>query len=188
MLNRIVVLFFLGAPLAIASDTTATLDVAPQSALTYHVVHKFHEMTGVSHQIQGRARLLTDGTLQAMVRVPVSSFDSGNGNRDEHMMETVEANKYPLVEFKGTANGVAMAGPFPAHREVKLNGELTFHGVKRPVEVPLMVTFADAKHAAAKGKFALSLTAFNVDRPSLLFVPIDDTMDMTVNLAVGVAQ
>ncbi len=47
-----------------------------------------------------------------------------------------------------------------------LKGQLTFHGVKQPVEVPMKVVFTSAKDVSAEGNFKVSLEAFKVERPS----------------------
>jgi polyisoprenoid-binding protein YceI len=146
------------------------------SSLSYTLKHKLHEMEGKARPTEGRARLLPDGTLQVAVRANVVDFDSGNANRDAHMKEVVEAHKFPFVEFKGLASGVKVPDSFPAEVPVTLKGQVTFHGQKRPVEVPLKVTFTSASEASAEGSFGISLEAFKIERPSLLMVKVDDNL------------
>lgn len=146
------------------------------SSLTYKLKHKLHEVVGRAAPSEGRARLLPDGTLQVAVRANVADFDSGNANRDAHMKEVTEAHKFPAVEFKGVATGVKVPETFPAQVPVTLKGQVTFHGVKQPVEVPMTVTFTSAKEARAEGTFQLSLEAHKVERPSLLMVKVDDKL------------
>src|SRR6478752_6439094 len=67
---------------------------AKDSTLTYHLIHKMHKVDGVSHKVEGKARLTPDGKAQVLVRAASESFDSGNVNRDAHMKEAVEAAKY----------------------------------------------------------------------------------------------
>ena len=80
------------------------LTVLPaSSSITYHLVHKMHRVDGVSHKVEGKARLTPDGKAQVMVRAPSESFDSGNVNRDAHMKEAVEAAKYPWSSSRRSA-------------------------------------------------------------------------------------
>jgi polyisoprenoid-binding protein YceI len=148
------------------------------STLTYRLKHKLHVVEGTAHPAEGKARLLPDGTLQVAVRANVADFDSGNSNRDAHMKEATEAAKFPTVELKGLATGVKVPTTFPSEQTVALKGQLTFHGVKQSVEVPLKVTFTSAKDVSAVGTFQVSLEAFKVERPSLLMVPVDDALDL----------
>jgi polyisoprenoid-binding protein YceI len=148
------------------------------SSLTYRLKHKLHVVEGKARPTEGKARLMPDGTLQVAVRANVADFDSGNSNRDAHMKEATEEPKVPTIEFKGTASGVKVPTTFPAEQTVALKGQLTFHGVKQPVEVPLTVVFTSAKDVTATGNFQISLDAFKVERPSLLMVKVDDALDL----------
>ncbi len=38
------------------------------SSLSYHLIHKLHEVVGTARPTEGKARLLPDGTLQVAVR------------------------------------------------------------------------------------------------------------------------
>jgi polyisoprenoid-binding protein YceI len=151
------------------------------SRLTYHIVHKLHEVDAESRSVEARALLAPDGELQVMARAPVASFKSGDGNRDEHMLETVEAGKHPYVTFKGVSR-VAPPTAFPATLSVTLEGELDFHGVRQPERVPITIALADASHAHVTGSFEISLDSFRVQRPSLLFVKIYDGCKIGVDI------
>src|SRR5689334_25437436 len=48
------------------------LDVR-QGTLTYVVVHKLHEVRGISKQVEGRALALPDGTVKVQVRAKVAT-------------------------------------------------------------------------------------------------------------------
>ncbi|WP_342377542.1 YceI family protein [Myxococcus stipitatus] len=146
------------------------------SSLTYKLHHPAHEVVGKAKPSDGKARLMPDGTLQVAVRANIKDFDSGNGNRDAHMMEVTEMAKFPIVDFKGVAKGVTMPTAFPAKVPVTLKGKLTFHGVTQDVEVPLTVVFKSATEVTTEGSFDISLDAYKVERPSLLMVKVDDKL------------
>jgi polyisoprenoid-binding protein YceI len=114
----------------------------------------------------------------------VDAFDSGNGNRDAHMLEATEAARFPFVTLKAVGRLAPPAG-YPASVTVALRGELTFHGVARPVEVPVEVAFASARQATATATLPVSLDAHGVERPSLLFVKVDDAVVITASLALA---
>lgn len=158
------------------------------SSLTYRLKHKLHVVEGKARPSEGKARLLPDGTLQVAVRANVADFDSGNSNRDAHMKEATEAPKFPTIEFKGVASGVKVPGAFPSEQAVTLKGQLTFHGVKQAVEVPLKVVFTSARDVTATGNFQISLEAFKVERPSLLMVKVDDALDLETKFQLQEAK
>lgn len=173
------------AALALSADPEAgrAFAVAPGSEVSYRAVHKLHAVVGLARAVEGRVRILPGGGVQAMVRARVDAFDSGNGNRDAHMREVTEAARYPFVTLK-LAGRMPEPTSGPGAMDVALAGELTFHGRTRPVEVTAKVRFDTADRASVEGAFSLSLDAFEVERPSLLFVRIDDRLDLTARLVL----
>ncbi|HYO53667.1 YceI family protein [Archangium sp.] len=162
-----------------AANAARMYSVRPgDSSLTYRLKHKLHVVEGKARPTEGKARLLPDGTLQVAVRANVADFDSGNSNRDAHMKEVTEATKFPTLEFKGVATGVKVPTAFPSEHAVVLKGQLTFHGVKQTMEVPMKVVFTSAREVSAEGHFQISLESFKVERPSLLMVKVDDALDL----------
>jgi polyisoprenoid-binding protein YceI len=156
-----------------ASDPQSYAVDAAQSVIKFHVDHKLHATDGSSRSIEGKAVVQPDGKVLAMVRVPVASFDSGDANRDSNMRETLESSKHPFVVLKGVTS-LVMPAALGKPIETKIQGELEFHGVKRPIEVPVTVQFANDGSAIVKGKMTVSLDAYKIDRPSLLMIKLDD--------------
>jgi polyisoprenoid-binding protein YceI len=152
------------------------------STIQYTIVHKLHRVAGTSHEVEAKAILKDDGSLLTMVRVPVASFRSGDANRDEHMLEAMDAGKFPYVVFKGIARLGSThdlpSGPLP------LNGELELHGVKTPLMVPVTVLQRPDGSLRARGSFGVSLDAHHVERPSLLFVKVDDDCHIDFDLVM----
>ena len=171
------------APTPAPAPTATNLAViAKDSTITYHLVHKLHKFDGVCKSVEGRGRVLSDGKVQVAVRAKVESFDSGNANRDSHMKETIEAARFPLVELKAQGDSAPPA-TFPATVDRTFKGELTFHGVKKSLDVPVKLTYASATNIRAEAHLSLSLDEFKVERPSLMFVKIDDALQVDVNIS-----
>ncbi len=152
------------------------------STIRYTVVHKLHRVEGVSHELEARAVVKEDGAALTMIRVPLASFRSGDANRDEHMLEAVEAGKYPFVVVKATAQ----LGP---SREVTsapvvLQGDVDLHGVRTPLTVPVSIEVLPDGSLRARGSFDVSLDVHHVERPSLLFVKIDDACHLDFELVL----
>ncbi len=160
-----------------------TLAVDPAaSTIRFHIVHKLHGVDGTTNRIEGKAVVKEDGSVLAMVRVPVATFQSGDANRDEHMLEALEVGRHPFVVFKGVAQ--LGADVPPTGGPVTMQGEVDLHGVKREVAVPLSLEFGDDGTVRARGAFDTSLEAHAIKRPSLLFVKIDDNCRIDVDLVL----
>jgi polyisoprenoid-binding protein YceI len=168
-------------PLAAHAEDKLYSVVADKSVVKYTLVHKAHTFVGTADKgIEGKVKL-TGGAAQLMVRIPVVNFDSGNSNRDSNMRDTVEALKYPNVELKAVAEGITPQES--GQTQHTLRGKLTFHGVTNPVQVPVDVIWS-GKTAKVLGKFSISLEAYKIERPSLLFIKVDDKLDIDVDLTI----
>lgn len=152
------------------------------SKLGYQITHKLHRVQGDSSAVEGKVAFLADGRVQVMVRAPVASFHSGDANRDAHMLEVVEAGKFGYVTFKAATRLAVPAADKPL--ELSLAGELEFHGRKRTATIPLKVTFTAPGQLHASGTFDVSLEGYEVERPALLFVKVEDNCRIVLDLAL----
>ena len=79
--------FLAGAVFLLAStlfaDSTWVLET---STLTYHADHPFHNTRGKTSASRGKGVCVQSG-CDFLVAVPVNTFDSGDDNRDAHMLQ-----------------------------------------------------------------------------------------------------
>ena len=167
---------------AAAERQTLSIDPAA-SVVRFHLDHKMHKVDGRSAAVEGKAVIEPDGKVLAMVRIPVASFDSGDANRDSNMRETLDAGRFPFVVFKGVSSIVTPVA-YGRSAPTTLRGELDFHGVKRPIDVPVSVEFQKDGSARVRGAMTVSLDAHRVERPSLLFIKVDDELKIAFDLTM----
>ena len=122
-----------------------------EGTLTYTVIHKLHQVKGTTNQLQGRAQLQPDGTLRVQVRAKVSSFDSGNGNRDEHVREVTHEPAHPFVQVKGSAPNVAVGAP----ADVKLDATIDLNGVQKQQQIAVHLQMHTATRLAAPSEHTI---------------------------------
>jgi hypothetical protein len=84
---------FLAVP---ANAQTDSQWVLSQSTLTYHVSHPLYQTEGVSHAARGKG-VCHGGQCDFLIAVPVKSFDSGDSNRDLHMLQATRGGEFPMV-------------------------------------------------------------------------------------------
>lgn len=167
-----------------AAGERQSLTVDPAtSVVRYHLDHKMHKVDGRSSAVEGKAVIEPDGKVLAMIRIPVASFDSGDANRDSNMRETLEAGRYPFVVFKGISS-IVMPVAYGHAAPTRLRGELDFHGVKEPIEVPVSIDWQKDGSAKVHGAMTVSLDAHRVERPSLLFIKVDDPLKIQFDLTM----
>jgi polyisoprenoid-binding protein YceI len=156
--------------------------IQPDSVIRYSGHHPAHEWTGVSHFLRGTFRLDPDAPAldtPVTVAVPVRSFDSGNRNRDSNALATLDASRFPQVSLRiDRVTGFRRDGN---KGSATVEGTLTFHGVAKPVSFPINGQL-DGNRLSATAAFPVSITAHGIQTPKLLFVPMNDVIDVTVQL------
>jgi len=156
-----------------------------QGTLSYAVVHKLHEVRGTSKDVEGRALALPNGTVKVQVRARVSTFDSGNSNRDLNMREVTHETAHPYAEVRGTLSGVRL--PLRGPREAVLHGTVELNGQKRTRNVPVKLK-PDGRGIRATFSFPISLEGFKLERPRLLLVKVDDRAVISGDLLFAAAR
>jgi polyisoprenoid-binding protein YceI len=175
------------ALLLTAPAGTAYVVDASASTLQYHVVHKLHRVDAVSRKIEGKVVVQADGKVLAMFRTPIASFDSGDGNRDSHMQEVMEVGTYPFAVVKAVSrveSALRPATTAPVTTKVEVRGEVELHGVSTPVILPVTLELRSDGTIRARGTFEVSLDAHRIERPSLLFVKLDDACRIDLDLVL----
>jgi polyisoprenoid-binding protein YceI len=104
--------------------------------------------------------------------VDVTTFDSGNSNRDSHAMEVIDAITYPDARFTGDT--------FETRGDsMMVTGNLTFHGVTEKVTLRTLPHWEQSS-LTVSGTLDISLTEFKIERPSLLMIPVDDDLHFSL--------
>jgi acyl-coenzyme A synthetase/AMP-(fatty) acid ligase len=160
-----------GTAAASRSGLAQTTQLSGTGTVEYHLVHKFHKFVGVNKAMVVRGTVDASG-LKVMARAQVSTFDSDNANRDEHMMETVEGEKYPWVSVRAAVPGFKL--PTSGTTTVPVQAAVELHGVPVTHTINIKLETKDGVHIKASLEFDESLTAHKIERPSLMFVAVDD--------------
>lgn len=113
-------LLFFGLEQFACADTTWILQ---SSSLTYHVSHPLHQVDGVSHAAKGKG-VCQNGQCNFLIAAPVKSFDSGDSNRDLHMLQVTRGAQFPLIIVRAQfPENAITAGTIHADLEVQFAGQ-----------------------------------------------------------------
>jgi hypothetical protein len=150
-----------------------------KSEISYVVTHPLHVVHGKSLSAKGKG-VCYGGHCDFLVAVPVKSFDSGDNNRDLHMLEVTKAGLYPMIEVKAST---AAIHDNPKPKTVVADVEIGFAGkkVKYP-KIQLDVLEWGAGEAHLTGNIPLSLKDFEITPPSLLTMPIHDEVPVKLDM------
>ncbi len=148
-----------------------------ESSAVYFMVHPMHKFDATSKDVVYTTSLdpgaRSNKTVAAVV--DVTSFDSGNSNRDSHAMEVIDAMSFPETTFTSTSI-------VPQENSLMIGGKLTFHGVTHDISVIAIPEWGSDK-LVVHATMNISLTAFKVERPALLFIPVEDTLKFVLTAA-----
>ena len=89
-------------------------------------------------------------------------------------MEVIDALTYPTVSF--VSKSVTVSGD-----SLQASGDLTFHGQTKPVMVFARKSLSNDR-LVLDGGTDVSLTAFGIDRPTLMMIPVHDTINIAFKL------
>ncbi len=152
-----------------------TFEVSKVSKITYYGLHYAHDWQGHSSGISGR--ILYDADDQTAnscsLRVDLTTFDSGNSNRDSNMLTYLNAFQYPDIMF--VSNEISVEGI-----NASIKGQLTFHGITKDLNLTADILFTDGFNA--EGSFTILLSDYEVERPALLFKKIADEMKLKFHI------
>lgn len=103
----------------------------------------------------------------AHIDVAVGGLRSGNGLYDAELLRRIDARRFPLAQLD--LRECKAGGPSGRHR---LSGELTFHGVTRPVQGTVHVEVVSDTHLVVTGEQVFDIRDFDVPSPTVLMLRI----------------
>lgn len=147
-----------------------------QSTLTYHISHPLHTAEGVSHAARGKG-LCNSGTCEFLIAVPVKTFDSGDSNRDLHMLQVTRGAQYPMVTVRTQIPESAITtGTIRADLGIEFAGQTMQYK-----QVPLQLT-VNGSQVRITGTIPATLTDFKIDPPTLLTIPIKNDIPVQLDM------
>lgn len=156
-----------------AEDEQWVLD---QSTLTYHVSHPLHQTDGVSHAARGKG-VCHDGQCDFLIAVPVKSFDSGDSNRDLHMIQVTKGAEFPMVIVRTRLpESDSKSATIHADLEIQFAGQ-TAHFQ----QVSLQLT-SQGNETKITGTIPATLSDFKIDPPTLLTMPVKNEIPIHVEM------
>lgn len=148
--------------------------VLEQSTLTYHISHPLHQVDGISHAARGKSVCQT-GECDFLVAVPVKTFESGDSNRDLHMLQVVRGAEFPMVTVRFRLPEIAAStGSIHADLDIQFAGQTVTYK-----QVPFELVM-HGNQASVSGTIPAKVSDFKIEPPSLLGIPVKDDIPVRV--------
>jgi hypothetical protein len=130
----------------------------------------------VSHAAKGKG-VCHAGQCEFLIAVPVKSFDSGDSNRDLHMLQVTRGAEFPLVIVR-TRVPESTAGS----RTINVDLEIQFTGQTAEYkQIPFRLE-TQGGEVHITGTIPATLSDFKIDPPSLLTMAVKNEMPVRVDL------
>ena len=150
--------------------------VLEQSTLSYHISHALHQTDGVSHAARGKG-ICHAGQCDFLIAVPVKSFDSGDSNRDLHMLQVTRGAQFPIVSVRTQlAETASRSATIQADLEIQFAGQTAEYK-----QVPFQLA-TQGNQIRISGTIPATLTDFKIDPPSLLALPVRNEIPVRVEM------
>jgi hypothetical protein len=148
--------------------------VLEKSTLTYHVSHPLHETEGISHAARGKV-VCHAGQCDVLIAAPVKSFDSGDSNRDLHMVQATHGAQFPIVSVRIRLPESAF-GASTVHCDL----EIEFAGQTVQYRQVPFQEVTEGIYTRISGTIPATLSDFKISPPSFLTVPVKNEMPVRV--------
>jgi hypothetical protein len=174
MNKKVLLAFLLLAPSwLLAADGQWVLE---QSTLTYHVSHPLHQIDGVSHAARGKG-VCQAGQCDFLIAVPVKSFDSGDSNRDLHMIQVARGAQFPMVTVR-----IHLPADAASSTTIHADLEVEFAGQTAHYKQVAFEHVTQGNQARITGTIPATLTDFKIEPPSLLAIPTKNEIPIRVEV------
>jgi polyisoprenoid-binding protein YceI len=115
--------------------------------------------------------------------IPAAKMDCGNGRMNEHMLKAVKAEENPTIRFTLASYDVAKAGDGV---QGTMRGTLALGGAQHTIDVNAVATDAGNGAMRIVGGYEVALSAFDLERPSLMFgrIKVGDRIQVKFDLVL----
>jgi hypothetical protein len=173
-MKKLVALFALSASAAMAQSNTQW--ALSSSTLRYHVSHPLHEVDGVSDAALGKG-VCSLGQCSFLIAVQVKSFDSGDSNRDLHMIQVTQGAKFPIVSVRLQLPEAQLSSS-----SIICDLDIQFAGQTAHYAHLAFQQVVKGNEHRITGTIPSTLSDFKITPPSFFTVPLKNEMPMKVDI------
>ena len=126
--------------------------------------------------------MINSTTGEMVYAVLIKSFRFERALMEEHFNENyLESDKFPKATFSGKIiNSDKIDFSKSGNYQANVEGELTIHGIKKPISSTGTITISGNK-LSANSMFSIRLADYDIKIPSLVADKISETIDIKVN-------
>jgi hypothetical protein len=173
-MRRGVLLALLVAAPAMAGAQTQWVLI--KSTLSYHMSHPMHQVDGVSSEAKGKGTC-NAGRCDFLIAAPVKSFNSGDSNRDLHMIQVTRGAEFPMVVVR-----TELPEATPPGGTIYADLEVQFAGQTATYRHVAFEKTESGNQVRITGTVPATCSDFKIDPPSFLTVAIKNEIPVRVDM------
>jgi polyisoprenoid-binding protein YceI len=169
----------------------AHLEIVDGSSASYRVTEQFvginfpNDAVGTSTAVAGAMTIEKDGSIApgGKLTVDLRGLKSDQEQRDNYIKQrTFEVDKYPMAEFVPTKiEGIPAMIPFQGQTGFELTGNMTIHGVTKPVTFRGIATFGRDGTIAGRSQTDFTFETFGLAQPKIQrLISVQDKINLEV--------
>lgn len=159
--------------------------VPEKSKISFELPTTFHLVHGTIGSWSGSAEVdpRNPGVLRSRIGFRADSLQTGNARRDAIMRDKVlEASQFPEIVFEAKSYKGNLSGFGPGARiDVDLTGEITIHGVTKPLQASIQCAVMD-DHVVIAGAVPVHWKQHGLRNMSTVFNRIQDPLTVIFHL------
>lgn len=148
-----------------------------------------NDAVGSTQAIEGRIVFMADGAIdsaQSRVTVDLTTLRSDEARRDNYIKQnTLEVARFPKAEFQPTAaRGLPWPLPQSGEFSFQLEGNLTVHGVTKPVVWDVRAT-VDGSRITGTATTTVTFADFGMTQPRVpIVLSVEETITLELDFTV----
>jgi polyisoprenoid-binding protein YceI len=164
----------------IRAATAQNVYLATESQISFYSKAPLEDIEAVTTRATS-ALNGADGSIA--FKVPIKTFEFPNKLMQEHFNENyMETEKYPEAQFAGKIVEIDRIDlKKPADYTVTVKGDMTIHGVKKPVETKGVLSIKPDGKIHANAKFPVAVADYNIKIPTMVVKKIAEVVEVRVN-------
>ncbi len=178
---RFLALLLLFTSLSVAQNTEYHIDKQANNVVRFISDAPVEDFEGVTDHIDGYCIHEGDDLYrgsEVYFEVDLRTLDTGIDLRNEHMRENyLETDEHPRTWFKGS---ISNTWTDEKGLKAKAKGSMFIHGVTRDITIVCLFLPSEGGYRV-KTNFEVKLTDFDIEVPKLMFVKIDETMQLKLD-------
>lgn len=157
---------------ATSSWSQSLVTLSEESALWIEGTSSVSSFTCLAGRLSGEGSFVENRTgriAEAVISVPVETFDCGKSRMNRDFTEALRADAHPWIEFRLDAVELSSRHAETGTGRVRVAGRLLIAGSERTVAIDVLGQLGTDSTYRATGSLALLMSDFGIEPPTALF-------------------